>query len=105
MPIIEWYTSFLRYFGASPSKSIFIYGGNWLARPVHPKGVVPCHLLGSSSNQEQYSVPLSLPISIDDWVTFRPTQSEAVINQFGPIAIFEKGKITEMWKPLHFQRI
>ena len=33
----------------------------------------------------------------DDFVFLRPTQSEAVLQQFGDIAVYENGRITEMW--------
>jgi D-serine deaminase-like pyridoxal phosphate-dependent protein len=30
----------------------------------------------------------------------RPTQSEAILQQFGPIAVYEGGKIIEEWQPI-----
>ena len=33
-------------------------------------------------------------LAVDDYVFFRPLQSEAVFLQFGPIAMYEDGVIT-----------
>jgi D-serine deaminase-like pyridoxal phosphate-dependent protein len=36
----------------------------------------------------------------DDWVFFRPSQSEAVFLQFGDIAVYDQGEIVERWPVL-----
>jgi D-serine deaminase-like pyridoxal phosphate-dependent protein len=36
-------------------------------------------------------------IGPDDLVSFRPTQTEAVLLQFGDIAVYEAGSIVETW--------
>jgi D-serine deaminase-like pyridoxal phosphate-dependent protein len=36
-------------------------------------------------------------LQADDYVFFRPRQSEAVLQQFGDIAVMEDGRITERW--------
>ena len=33
----------------------------------------------------------------DDWIFFRPTQSEFVFLQFGDIAVYEQGRISQRW--------
>lgn len=35
-------------------------------------------------------------LDVDDWVFLRPLQSEAVFLQFGPIAIYEEGRIVDV---------
>ena len=39
-------------------------------------------------------------LKVDDWVFFRPRQSEAVLQQFGDIAVLDEGKITQFWRPM-----
>jgi D-serine deaminase-like pyridoxal phosphate-dependent protein len=39
----------------------------------------------------------SVPLRPDDFVFFRPTQSEAVFLQFGDLLVYEDGRITERW--------
>lgn len=78
-------------------QSVFIHGGNWLARPVSPSGLNPSTLIGPSSNQQIFLASGSQSIQPDDVVFFQPTQSEAVLQQFGDIAVYEDGRITAMW--------
>ena len=75
----------------------FIYGGQWLARPESPAGLSPSGLIGPSSNQQILLGSGKQALRPDDFVFLRPTQSEAVLQQFGDIAVYEKGRITEMW--------
>jgi D-serine deaminase-like pyridoxal phosphate-dependent protein len=78
-------------------QSHFIYGGHWLANPVSPAGLSPSGLIGPSSNQQILLGSGKQALRPDDFVFLRPTQSEAVLQQFGDIAVYEKGRITEMW--------
>lgn len=82
---------------ANQRQSLFIYGGHWLADPVAPAGLSPSGLIGPSSNQQILLGSGKQALRPDDFVFLRPTQSEAVLQQFGDIAVYEKGRITEMW--------
>lgn len=76
----------------------FVYGGNWMANPVWPAGLQPSPFFGHSSNQEGYTLPRGQ--TPETHVVLRPTQSEAVLQQFSQILVFEKGKgITESLRP------
>lgn len=83
-----------------PEKSGYIYGGNWLAKPVYPTGMRQVTLFGRSSNQELYSFENDATISPDDVVLFRPTQSESVLLQFGEIVVVRDNEIVDRWAPL-----
>ena len=83
-----------------PEKSGYIYGGNWLAKPVYPPGMKQVTLFGRSSNQELYSFENDSTISPDDIVLFRPTQSESVLLQFGEIVVVRDNEIVDRWAPL-----
>jgi D-serine deaminase-like pyridoxal phosphate-dependent protein len=78
-------------------QGLFIHGGNWLARPVSPAGLSPSTLIGTSSNQQIFLASGRQQLKPDDFVFFRPVQSEAVLQQFGDIAVYEEGRITAMW--------
>ena len=82
---------------ANQRQSLFIYGGQWLAHPVSPAGLSPSGLIGPSSNQQILLGSGKQALRPDDFVFLRPTQSEAVLQQFGDIAVYENGRITEMW--------
>lgn len=89
-----------RAWDRNQDKAYFIYGGNWLADPVSPAGLAGSGLYGTSSNQQMLVGSGLQQLQVDDMVFFRPRQSEAVLQQFGDIAVYEDGKISQFWKPL-----
>lgn len=78
-------------------RAFFTYGGYWKAQPESPKGLSPNPLYGRSTNQEMLNGSASVNLQPDDWVFLRPTQSEFVFLQFGDIAVYQGGGITERW--------
>lgn len=102
IPMASGLTRLLRLFGKAPKRGVFIYGGNWLASPCYPDETKHSELLGHSSNQELYQVPLNSPVKRDDFLFFRPTQSEAVLLQFGDIAVIDQGKISDYWPVFNY---
>lgn len=78
-------------------RSLFTYGGNWKAIPVSPKGLRYNPVYGRSSNQEMINASQANPLVMNDWVFLRPTQSEAVFQQFGDIAVYDGNALTEQW--------
>lgn len=76
----------------------FIHGGHWLAEPVHPPGLAYSRLVGRSSNQEILVSRRGIEAEVDDFVFLRPHQSEAVLLQFGPLAVVSDGKVVDMWE-------
>ena len=39
----------------------------------------------------------NIDLKADDWIFLRPTQSEFVFLQFGDIAVYDDGAITDFW--------
>ncbi|UXD88079.1 DSD1 family PLP-dependent enzyme [Thalassolituus hydrocarboniclasticus] len=97
IPMASGLSRLLRLFGRLPHQACFIYGGNWLAQPCYPDPCQRASIFGHSSNQELYELPDGHDIKPDDYLFFRPTQSESVFLQFGNIALYEQGRITEWW--------
>jgi D-serine deaminase-like pyridoxal phosphate-dependent protein len=95
LPGLEAVSKLARVFNPKAAKAFFIYGGNWLAQPVSPPGLRQNKLYGRSSNEEMLNGKAAL--KPDDLVFLRPTQSEAVFLQFGDIAVYRGGKITQFW--------
>lgn len=102
LPMAQGLSRLLRITGLLHHQAVFIYGGNWLARPCFPEGMRKVRYFGASSNQEMYSLKEGTPLKSDHWVFFRPTQSEAVMLQFGKIAIFENGRIVDWWQSFEY---
>ncbi|WP_310621860.1 alanine racemase [Flexibacterium corallicola] len=100
LPMVPKLSALMRIVGRLPQKSCFIYGGNWLATPCFPKGISRSKAFGHSSNQEMYDLPANSGVKVNDFLFFRPAQSEAVFLQFGDIAVFDGSEITEYWPVL-----
>jgi D-serine deaminase-like pyridoxal phosphate-dependent protein len=79
------------------ARTFFTYGGYWKALPESPAGLSTNSLYGRSTNQEMLNGSRSIDLQPDDWVFLRPTQSEFVFLQFGDIAVYDKGVISERW--------
>jgi len=79
------------------SQSIYIHGGHWLAEPVHPAGLHYNRTVGRSSNQELLTCGSDVVAKPGDFAFFRPHQSEAVMMQFGDLAVLSEGSIKEYW--------
>lgn len=96
LPMAKGLSRVMRALGLLPDKACFIYGGNWLAKPCYPDKSKRVDLFGASSNQEMYSLHDDA-LGENDFMFFRPTQSEAVFLQFGQLAVYDNGTITERW--------
>ena len=68
-----------------------------MADPCYPAGTHQVKLHGRSSNQELYGFPANTEIKEDDFIFLRPKQSESVFEQFGFIAVYDDGEITDWW--------
>ncbi|WP_246697346.1 hypothetical protein [Rhizobium sp. G21] len=86
--------------GRFPREGCFLYGGKWMATAVHPDGMRENALWGQSSNQQFMALPNGSMAREGDFAFLRPSQSEAVLQQFGPIAVYSGGEIVEDWTPL-----
>lgn len=77
----------------------FGYSGNWLAECESPPGIAPSSVY-ISSNQQGYAASKSVDIGVDDFIFLRPTQSEAVLLQFGDLVALRGDRIVERWPVL-----
>jgi len=100
LPGYEWLSGPINFFDPNTEKGFFVYGGHWLATPVSPPGLEYNGLFGRSSNQELLTGSAKVALRPDDYVFLRPNQSEALFLQFGDIALFDGGRITDRWPTL-----
>lgn len=96
LPVLEALGGVMAAWDPNMQRAFFIYGGHWLARPESPPGLQYNSIFGRSSNQELLTGSRRVTLAADDYVFFRPLQSEAVFLQFGPIAMYENGAISGM---------
>ncbi|MDP1539616.1 MAG: alanine racemase [Moraxellaceae bacterium] len=78
-------------------RPVFIYGGQWLADYVSPSDLKQWPIYGRSSNQDVATVNRDSVLAVDDLVFLRPTQSEAVLLQFGAIRVVSAGRVVAHW--------
>ncbi|HYM36157.1 MAG TPA: alanine racemase [Steroidobacteraceae bacterium] len=97
VPGLEMLTATRRFLDTNTERAFFIYGGHWLAKPESPPGLQFSDLYGRSSNQELLTGSASVNLQPDDYVFFRPTQSEAVFLQFGDLLAYDGKEIAERW--------
>ena len=93
-------TRLLQFLGLFPRQGCFLYGGKWMAHPVHPAAMRENGLWGLSSNQQLMALPAQSMLRPDDMVFFRPTQSEAVLQQFGDLVVIAGGAVVARWPVL-----
>jgi D-serine deaminase-like pyridoxal phosphate-dependent protein len=78
---------FIEKFPSRGRDTLFIYGGKWMADPCWPDGLAESTMYGASSNQQMFTVPRGSEVGMDDYIFLRPTQSEAVMLQFGDLFV------------------
>jgi D-serine deaminase-like pyridoxal phosphate-dependent protein len=100
MPGFDERTWMLQKLGLFPRRACFLYGGKWMAHAIHPPGMKPNKLFGYSINQQFMALPDDANVKADDFAFLRPTQSEFVLQQFGPIAVYSGGAIVANWPVL-----
>jgi len=91
IPYLEWLSALSR------RDTLFIYGGRWPSRPCWPAGLREGRLYGSSFNQQFMTVPRSTRVRPNEFVFFRPLQSESVMRSLGPIVVMEKDRVVDEW--------
>lgn len=99
LPALDALGPMIRGWNPNQAQMYFCYSGNWLAVPEAPPGMAP-HFAYVSSNQQGYSASNSVNIGVDDFVFLRPTQSEAVLLQFGDLVALRGDKIEARWPVL-----
>ena len=97
IPGLDRLSRLLDWWNPNLARTFFIYGGYWMARPVAPAGLHNNSLFGRSSNQEMLNGSARVELGVDDYVFLRPTQSEAVMLQFGDLLVIRGGQIVDHW--------
>ena len=97
MPALEVLDGVQHAWNPNYRRTVYIYGGHWLADPVDPPGLTYNSTWGRSSNQEMLNGGPRTRLAVDEFVFLRPQQSEAVFLQFGDLLVYEDGQIRERW--------
>ena len=100
LPGVEPLSAAFAAWDPNQERSHFLYGGHWKAQPVSPQGLQLNSLFGRSSNQELLNGAAATDLAVGDHVFLRPTQSEAVMLQFGDLVVVRGGRIEDHWPVL-----
>lgn len=100
LPGVEALSGALHWWDRNTQRGFFIHGGHWLAKPASPPGLQYSKLFGRSSNQELLTGSKRIDLRPDDHVFLRPDQSEALLLQFGDLALYDGNEIADMWPTL-----
>jgi len=97
IPFLEPLSGLLQKIKPLWKTTLFIYGGFWKAVPLSPEGLVVNSLYGRSTNQEMINGPEDTALEVDDYIFLRPTQSEAVMLQFGDLFVVRGDRYRGRW--------
>jgi D-serine deaminase-like pyridoxal phosphate-dependent protein len=75
-------------------RGVFVYGGYGDAEPVSPPGLAFSPLYGGRS---MLMASDTVDLYPDDFIFFRPRESEGVFLQYGDIAVYDGAEITARW--------
>ena len=99
LPALDWVSPLMGAWNPNQADIYFAYSGNWLAECEAPPGLAP-HFAYVSSNQQGYTGSKSVALKVDDFLFLRPTQSEAVLLQFGDLVGVRGDKLEQRWAVL-----
>lgn len=100
LPGMEKLPDVFSWWNPNRKQTFFVYGGKWMAEYESPHGLSSNGLFGFSSNQEMVNGSSRVGLQVDDHIFLRPTQSEAVLLQFGDLITLRGGRIQERWPVL-----
>ena len=100
-PILKRYQKnpFLEDAPAAMAQIYYLYGGYWKAKMASPR--VVGEPIYRSTNQTPISASADIDLEVDDYMFLRPTQSEAVMLQFGDLLPVTDGDIAGRWPVFH----
>ncbi|MBN2078057.1 MAG: alanine racemase [Spirochaetes bacterium] len=97
IPFIESFSGLMEAMNPNWQVTYFIYGGGWRADYLSPAGLVDNPIYGFSTNQAIVNGSRRTALRVDDYIFFRPTQSEGIMREFGDIVVVRGGKIEGCW--------
>jgi D-serine deaminase-like pyridoxal phosphate-dependent protein len=104
LPGLEALSPALSVWNPNWQRSYFLYGGHWMARYEAPRGLRANSLYGQSSNQELANGSAKTALAVNDHAFLRPTQSEALMLQFGDLLVLRGGRLVDRWPVLQQSR-
>ncbi|MBM9579483.1 alanine racemase [Leptospira sp. 201903070] len=98
IPFLESFSFLFPLWDPNQELTYFTYGGAFSAKKESPSGLQDNSLFGTSTNQGILNGSFLTGLFPNDFVFFRPTQSEKVMSELGEIYLVRKGKLSGKWK-------
>lgn len=98
IPFLEFISFLFPLWNPNLQVTYFTYGGAYLAKKESPPGLFDNSLYGASTNQGILNGSRKTNLQPDDYVFYRPTQSEKVMAEMGEVVLLRNGKIIGTWK-------
>lgn len=98
IPFLEFFSFLFPLWNPNLQVTYFTYGGAYLAKKESPTGLFDNSLYGASTNQGILNGSRKTNLQPDDYVFYRPTQSEKVMAEMGEVVLLRNGKIIGTWK-------
>lgn len=98
IPFLESFSFLFPLWDPNQELTYFTYGGGFSAKKESPSGLQDNSLFGTSTNQGILNGSFQTGLYPNDFVFFRPTQSEKVMAELGEIYLIRKGKLSGKWK-------
>lgn len=93
IPFIEGISNLMAKWNPNRQVTYFMYGGGWRAHYYSPEGLIDNTIYGFSTNQAIVNGSRATALQVDDNIFLLPTQSEAIMREFGDIIMIRKGRI------------
>lgn len=100
IPFIEGISNLMPQWNPNRQVTYFGYGGGWRAHYYEPAGLIENTIYGSSTNQAIVNGSKSTALAVDDFIFLLPTQSEAIMREFGDVLVIRNGKIAGRYPAL-----
>lgn len=100
IPFIEGISNLMAQWNPNRQVTYFIYGGGWRAHYYSPEGLIENTIYGFSTNQAIVNGSRATGLQVDDYIFLLPTQSEAIMREFGDVLMIRKGRIAGRYPAL-----
>ncbi|WP_423789755.1 alanine racemase [Leptospira perolatii] len=98
IPFLESISFLFPLWDPNQELTYFTYGGAFSAKKESPRGLQDNSLYGTSTNQGILNGSRKTDLFPNDYVFYRPTQSEKVMAELGEIHLLRRGKLVGTWK-------
>jgi D-serine deaminase-like pyridoxal phosphate-dependent protein len=99
-PDTEWLAALVPLVKGLRGAGVYLFGGRFHGQAESPKGLVANLALGDSANQALYQLERSSTLAVDDWVFFRPHESEATMDTLSHVLVSDGTSPLERWPTL-----